>query len=132
MKSRVLTSIFSKRTRRFTPALLKRISTLPYSVTTSSTIFWTSSSLLTSHLLAAALKPRSTSSFAAAVTPSAKSTRITVAPCLAKTLEVPLPIPCAAPVTIATLPSNFPIVLSPLILYSPAGISIIYISLLLL
>src|SRR5215510_6908595 len=89
------------------PALFTRMSTRPYAPTVVLTASCQSSSLATSSLTNCALPP-SALIFSATARPSASitSATTTMAPSRAKMTASLSPIPCAAPVTIATLPPS--------------------------
>src|SRR5688500_12598222 len=89
------------------PAFDTRMSTLPKASTTAATPASTSASSVTSILTPIAFAPPRTSSCAVARAPSrSRSATATAAPCAAYTSAMRLPMPLAAPVTIATLPSS--------------------------
>ena len=92
------------------PALLKRISTVPYAAMVSSKIFWMSSTLAMSAITAIASPPAalisSTTAFALS---SFLPVTTTFAPSAANLFAVSRPIPEVEPVIIATFPSSLPI-----------------------
>ena len=92
------------------PALLNKMSTVPYSSMVASKIFLMSSGLAISAITANASPPAalmsSTTAFALS---SFLPVTTTFAPSAANTLAVERPIPEVDPVTIATFPSSLPI-----------------------
>ena len=90
-----------------TPALLCRISILPYLATMASTVFFTCSSLVTSHWKKAASRPASRSSFAFSSPLGLISTIAIFAPYADKSSHTPSPIPELPPVITATFPVRF-------------------------
>ena len=89
------------------PALFTRMSSFPYFCTVASTTAFQSSSLVTSRRMNSAV-PLARVMSAAIFLPSSSSMSAitTVAPSLAKRRAVAAPMPEAAPLTIATLPSR--------------------------
>jgi hypothetical protein len=94
---------------RVTPALLTMMSSRPSSVTQRSTMDVTSDSDVTSHRTASAFDPLATSSAAVFWAASRFTSPMRIAaPSRANVSTIARPIPCAAPVTTAVLPSNKP------------------------
>ena len=92
---------------RVIPALFTTMSSLPSSLTAFSTAALTLASSETSQVMPMALPPLSVRASALEATASAfMSSSATAAPSETSRSAIPKPIPCAAPLMIATRPSN--------------------------